>query len=178
MTSTAGEFPAGLDDAEIVRALRPRIRAMVCRYVRDPRDRDDLEQEVWLRYLRYRDTIHDPDRILAWLRRMVRNEAARLAARRRRELAAPDPDDGRIAPPADRGLTRAVVRGLLWDEVDRLPERDRILITLIALHPELSHADLAARIGVAPGSIGPLRARCLTMLRRRLRASGITHARL
>lgn len=179
MTSAARDVPAGPGDAEIVGQLRRHIRAVTRRYLINPNDRDDVEQEVWLRYLRSRDTIRDHNRIFGWVRITAEREAMRLMDRRGREpvpniVVAEMATDGHGV---DARMDTSLIRLLLWAEVDRLPERDRVLVMLIALHPELSRAELAARLGVAPGSVSSLRTRCLRTLRRRLAGHGITDAR-
>jgi hypothetical protein len=54
-----------------------------------------------------------------------------------------------------------------------LDERCRRLLTLLFYRPDPPpYAEVAARLGATPGSIGPTRARCLQKLRRRLAELG------
>ena len=57
----------------------------------------------------------------------------------------------------------------LRQAVDRLDPRSRQFVELAFLQDEpLSYGELAARLGIAEGSIGPTRVRCLDKLRRLL----------
>ena len=47
-----------------------------------------------------------------------------------------------------------------------LPERDRLLMHAFFYDPTApSYAEIAARLGVSPETVGPLRTRCLRRLR-------------
>ncbi len=53
--------------------------------------------------------------------------------------------------------------------LQRLDARSRAFVELMFLHdPPLPYSEIAARLGIAEGSIGPTRARCLDKLRRAL----------
>jgi len=49
--------------------------------------------------------------------------------------------------------------------LSELPERHRDLMLALAAEPPLSYAEIAARLNVPIGSIGPIRGRCLDRLR-------------
>ncbi|MGD0934944.1 MAG: hypothetical protein ABR922_10280, partial [Streptosporangiaceae bacterium] len=55
--------------------------------------------------------------------------------------------------------------------LNRLPARNRALLTLLAA--ELSYGELSAELRMPVASIGPIRARSLRLLRRELAAVGI-----
>jgi RNA polymerase sigma factor (sigma-70 family) len=63
----------------------------------------------------------------------------------------------------------------LWRAVDRLPARHRRLLVLLAYCPDLSAREVAAALGVAPGSVSALRRRCLAILRHRLTSEGFSY---
>ena len=56
----------------------------------------------------------------------------------------------------------AVLREAFMD----LPPAGQLLIALLTIDPPLPYAEIAARLGIQVGSIGPTRARCLDRLRR------------
>lgn len=60
----------------------------------------------------------------------------------------------------------------LWQEFEELGERCRQLLRVLMATPPPSYQDVSAALGIAVGSIGPLRQRCLRRLRARLEARG------
>jgi DNA-directed RNA polymerase specialized sigma24 family protein len=51
-----------------------------------------------------------------------------------------------------------------WHAVARLPAGYRHLLWLLAYRPELTYSEIAAELGIGPGSVAPLRKRCLDRL--------------
>jgi DNA-directed RNA polymerase specialized sigma24 family protein len=70
------------------------------------------------------------------------------------------------------GERRSIVRRAM----DRLPERDRALLTLLVAAPPPSYEEISARLGMPVGSIGPTRARALRRLRAELEAVDLVDA--
>jgi DNA-directed RNA polymerase specialized sigma24 family protein len=65
-------------------------------------------------------------------------------------------------------------RHLLDLAVSRLPSRCRTLVTMLFFEqPPVAYAEAAQRLGLAEGSIGFIRGRCLNKLRKQLRELGI-----
>jgi DNA-directed RNA polymerase specialized sigma24 family protein len=60
----------------------------------------------------------------------------------------------------------------LWQEFEELGERCRQLLRVLMASPPPSYLEVSAALGIAVGSIGPLRQRCLRRLRARLDARG------
>ncbi|MFC7583182.1 RNA polymerase sigma factor [Nonomuraea antimicrobica] len=54
-------------------------------------------------------------------------------------------------------------RRLLWEQVATLPEPCRTLLLLVA--NDLSNQQVASRLGLPAGSVGPTKSRCLEKLR-------------
>jgi len=53
----------------------------------------------------------------------------------------------------------------LWAAFQRLPDRCRELLRVLIADPPLSYTEISAMFGIAIGSIGPTRGRCLRQLR-------------
>jgi len=53
----------------------------------------------------------------------------------------------------------------LWRHVEKLPDRCRTLLRVIAFADRPDYAELAKSLGMPQGSIGPTRGRCLAKLR-------------
>ncbi|WP_214412545.1 RNA polymerase sigma factor [Sphaerisporangium fuscum] len=132
----------------------------------DAADAADAVQGAWLRLVESLHTIRDPERLGAWLVTTTRHEAARIARRRSgrplSDLATDIPGHG--DDPETAMLTEEHGR-LLWEAVDSLPDPCRALLRLIVTVPDAGYAQLAQRLGMPVGSIGPTRIRCLKRLR-------------
>jgi RNA polymerase sigma factor (sigma-70 family) len=58
--------------------------------------------------------------------------------------------------------------------LERLGPRDRALLRMLTAEPTPSYEEIGAALGIAIGSIGPMRARALTRLRREAMRIGLT----
>ncbi|MCP9946451.1 sigma-70 family RNA polymerase sigma factor [Streptomyces somaliensis] len=139
----------------------------------DPRD---LRQAVWLRLLERLDGPGAPADPADWLRRAVREEARRARRTAARELPydgdpAPDPRSGPGPGPAPEwAAVQAERRRALRAAVRRTPVRCQRLLSAMLSPNDLSYREIAGRLGVPQGSLGPMRSRCLGCLRRMLTA--------
>ncbi|WP_433500397.1 RNA polymerase sigma factor [Sphaerimonospora sp. CA-214678] len=136
-------------------------------------DAADAVQGAWLRLVEGLGAIRDPDRIGAWLITTTRHEAARLSRSRGGSGPAAEvadvPDPGVPDPAA--AVADADYGRQVWRRLDLLGEPCRSLLRLCALHPEARYAQIALRLELPVGSIGPTRARCLSRLRALLEES-------
>lgn len=140
----------------------------------------DVFQTAFARLVEHLARIDDPSRVRAWLVTTARRETLRLLERARCVVmvhADGTGDDDPLAGVADPSpLPEAMLAELqqhdrLRRAVERLDARARAFVELVFLHePPLAYGEIAARLGIAEGSIGPTRARCLEKLRRLLAA--------
>jgi RNA polymerase sigma factor (sigma-70 family) len=127
---------------------------------------EDAIQTAWLRLVDAADTIVDARGVVSWLVVTVKRETWRLMRLSGRETA-PElgvPDTVESTTPEDTAIATDQQR-VLWEHVDRLPERCRALLRVIAFAPAPDYAGVAASLGMPIGSIGPTRGRCLAKLR-------------
>ncbi|SDK71309.1 RNA polymerase sigma factor [Nonomuraea jiangxiensis] len=138
----------------------PRMWAVARACGLSPADAADAVQGSWLRLLQQLQSIRDPARVGGWLMTTVRHEALLLSRRERRGITSfevvEDPDPASAVLEADG-------RRLLWKTVSALQEPCRTLLQLVAF--DLGSQQMASRLGVPVGSVGPTRARCLEKLR-------------
>ncbi|GAA4874494.1 sigma-70 family RNA polymerase sigma factor [Kitasatospora terrestris] len=125
-------------------------------------DADDLEQSVWLRAMERSRTSGLPVDVRNWLRGLAVREAlsgrgggpetavARVTQRHR------GPEEELLRAERSESLRRAL---------DLVPGRCRELLEELAASPDLTYRQLADRLDLPRGSIGPLRSRCLGRLR-------------
>lgn len=139
----------------------------------------DVFQETFTRLFEHLHRLDDPSRVRAWLVTTARRETLRML-RQAALVASPaaaepqDADDGtdpleRIAgadPLPEDMLGEIQQHDLLRRAFERLGERCRSLLDALFLQdPPQAYELVSARLGLAMGSIGPTRARCLGELR-------------
>jgi RNA polymerase sigma factor (sigma-70 family) len=140
----------------------------------------DVFQFTFARLVEHLDRLEDASRLRAWLVTTAKRESLRLLEQSRRLVQPnpaaagddPDADDDPLARIEDPSpLPEALLADLqqqhvLRQAVERLDERSRRFVELVFLQEEpLPYSEVAARLGIAEGSIGPTRARCLAKLR-------------
>lgn len=136
---------------------------------------EELVQQVFVRAWKGRDGF-DPARgsLAAWLlgiaRRLVADHYAGLDKDRRVMVAAQ-----RAAPPTaeDRTTDRVVDSVIVGDQVNRLPEQQRIVLRL-AFYSDLSHSEIAETTGMPLGTVKSHIRRALIHLRKVWEVDGAT----
>ena len=134
-------------------------------------DAADVTQITFTILLQTLNAMPDEVRLSSWLATVARRHTWRLLARNRRESINPDEDLagnealGGIVDDQERWeLTEWLNHGL-----SLLDERCRQLLLALYFDAEQpSYADVANRLKMQVGSIGPTRARCLERMRRHL----------
>lgn len=137
----------------------------------------DVVQEVFLALLKNLGRLRNSERLVGWLARAARRESWRQVrrgrSRRRREESVARRDDGGGSPPPDE-LAEHEVRQTVREAYAAIGERCRRLLDALFLEStEASYGDVAGLLGLAVGSIGSLRRRCLDELRTELERLGV-----
>lgn len=153
---------------ELVRTLNPVLWRVARGQGLSAEDAADAVQTSWLELLRRLGEIRTPRAVTSWLITTTRREAWHRQQQSRRttpdggaslETAvdpSPAPGERLIADERDR---------VLWRHFERLPERCRDLLRVVAQVDRPDYAVIAAAFGMPHGSIGPTRSRCLAKLR-------------
>ncbi|MFB7665348.1 RNA polymerase sigma factor [Kitasatospora sp. NPDC056138] len=164
--------------AELRPAFAPLAAALAHRHRLDPQD---LEQDVWLRVLeRAADGTLPRDRV-SWVRALTIQLTAQLAAGRGAPQPAPEPvgqparqsvrrsGESRrqhpSVPSAEEQLLTAYRHRAVRRALAGLPGRCPELLAVLSESPELTYRQVAERLRLPRGSIGPTRSRCLGCLR-------------
>jgi RNA polymerase sigma factor (sigma-70 family) len=141
-------------------------------------DAADIFQRVCLLLLAELPHLRKAEALPLWLIRVTAHECGRwrrqehpYAAREAAETALALAADER--PAADDLLAQVREEHLLREAMGALPARCRRLVEMLFYEtPARPYKDVAAALGLAAGSIGFIRGRCLTRLRRELERRG------
>lgn len=154
--------------AEIVRRHTPAVVARVRQFRLTPDQADDVAQTVWLNLLENLDKLRDPHALPGWIATTARHECIRVTNLNRRTVPV-DPQGGRLDGVSDSDLDARMLaverEQALREGLAELPAHQREILLLLAVDPPLSYAEIAERLGVPVGSIGPTRGRGLARLR-------------
>jgi RNA polymerase sigma factor (sigma-70 family) len=133
-------------------------------------DAADVAQQTWVLLWQHGHQIREPRQLAAWLAVAARREAIRLATASNRYVLCADPETeyrpGDKNCAADTYPVEGEYGGALAQALDRLPARYRTLLVLASSDLCLSYAEIAERMRLPIGSIGPMRMRALQMLGR------------
>ena len=155
-----------LDD--LVRVMTPVLWHVVRAYRLSAEVSEDVLQTTWLALVRSRAAIQDPAAVGGWLTTTARREAWRVTRVSGRALPTEDDELARRLPDehsAESDVVRRDADAQLWAAVDRLSERCRALLRIVAFEHRPDYTKIAADLGMPIGSIGPTRGRCLAKLR-------------
>jgi RNA polymerase sigma factor (sigma-70 family) len=176
------------DDAELVagcaRGDARSWRQLVTRYRRlvygipralglQPADADEVFQHTFSELVRALPRLRDINRLAGWLATVAHRESIRVRRGDRRRLRLEESlvNEGLFANApagADAAIRRLYEREQLAGALDALGDPCRRLLLARFADPPLPYEALAAELGLAIGSLGPTRARCLGRLRARL----------
>jgi RNA polymerase sigma factor (sigma-70 family) len=132
-------------------------------------DAADAAQLTWLRLFGHMREIREPEHLAGWLAVTARREAVRIARANKRYALCAEPDTeylsrGRLAV-TDSYPVEGQYGPVLAAALAQLPPRYEALIRILMSEDSPRYSDVAKRMGIPIGSIGPMRMRALHMLR-------------
>lgn len=165
------------DDQDAWRRLVERYSSLVHsiprRYGLSRADADDVFQTVFVRLVRRLPLLRDHSRVSAWLIQTATRETWRVRNRSRR-TAPIDPAALEPAAPEAPSLADFEAQQHVREAMLELDPRCRNLVTaLFTESPRPSYDEVAERLAIPVGSLGPTRSRCLEKLGRLLEERGI-----
>ena len=166
----------------LVEGLSPLVWSVVRAHRLSDADAHEVYQTVWFKFAQHLGRIREPQKAGSWLASTARHECLKVLRSLKRLTFTDDPhlldrisedrtpeefliDSEEAAAETER------IRHL-WQEFGELGERCRQLLRVLMASPPPSYQEVSAALGIAVGSIGPLRQRCLRRLRARLDARG------
>ncbi|MFF8393370.1 RNA polymerase sigma factor [Streptomyces sp. NPDC016172] len=166
----------------LVEGLSPLVWSVVRAHRLSDADAHEVYQTAWFRFAQHLGRIREPGKAGAWLASTARHECLKVIKSSQRLTLTDDPhlldrvsEDGtpeQSLLDSEEAAAQSERVRRLWQEFEELGERCRQLLRVLMATPPPSYQDVSAALGIAVGSIGPLRQRCLRRLRARLEARG------
>jgi RNA polymerase sigma factor (sigma-70 family) len=168
--------------SEVVKREQSRLRNFIRRRVPDPRDAEDILQEVFYALVEANRLLMPIEHVTGWLFRVARNRITDLFRKKKPEsfsdTAAADQDDELLRledllPSPAAGPEALYARRVLLDELElavhELPEEQRAVFVAHELEG-LSFKDMAAETGVGVSTLLSRKRYAVLHLRKRLQS--------
>jgi RNA polymerase sigma factor (sigma-70 family) len=166
--------------SEIIAEERPRLRNFIRRRVPDPRDAEDILQDVFYKLVEANRLLMPIEHVTGWLFRVARNRITDLFRKKKPESfsdAGVEGEGGEVLqiedllPSPDAGPEALYVRNVLFDELelalDELPEEQRDVFVAHELEGR-SFKEMAAATGVGVNTLLSRKRYAVLHLRERL----------
>jgi RNA polymerase sigma factor (sigma-70 family) len=166
--------------SEVVKREQSRLRNFIRRRVPDPRDAEDILQDVFYELVEANQLLMPIEHVTGWLFRVARNRIIDLFRKKKPEsfsdmaVAHEDDDDlllEDLLPSPDAGPEALYARNLLLDElrlaVDELPEEQRAVFIAHELEGR-SFKEMSAATGVSVNTLLSRKRYAVLHLRERL----------
>jgi RNA polymerase sigma factor (sigma-70 family) len=160
----------------LVERYKNLVYSIALKYGLPQQDAADIFQAVWLDLFNELPRLRDAEALQAWLIRVTTHKCYHWKRGQQAESDLEDYDVDKQAangtPPP--GMLAEIEREqIVREAIALLPSRCREMIELLFFeHPPLRYSEVAARLNLAPGSIGFIRGRCLKRLKRILEEGG------
>lgn len=151
----------------LFRRYHDRVRSICLRYIGEEAGAEDLVQETFFNVIRALGRVGEGFNFGAWVHRIAVNICQDELRRRNRRAAHADPAGGdpeeRMLRMPDRdrqgnpedALEMSHIRQLVWQVAKKLPERQRMVLTLRELQG-LSYASIAHVMGISDAAVETL----------------------
>ncbi len=139
-----------------------------CRGFRlSPADTEDVGQTVWLHLVEQLPKIREAAALPGWIATTTRRECLRVlrAAHRTEPADTVGESPGDDQHELDEQLLAYERTAALRAAFAQLPSRCQHMLSLLMQDPPVPYGVIGVRLGMPPGSVGPIRARCLDRLR-------------
>jgi RNA polymerase sigma factor (sigma-70 family) len=166
----------------LVQRYQRLVYTIVRRIELDDHAAADVFQTVFSRLLTHLPQLNQADRLQAWIVTTAKREALLQRSRGLRTVSLTADDDEGVAsaaydvaddsPLPDEQLATLQSQNQVRNALERMDERCRTLLTLLYHDADdaVAYDEVARRLDMPLGSVGPTRARCLGKLRKLLEA--------
>lgn len=159
----------------LIQKYKNLIFSIPLKYGAGQEDAADIFQSVCMEVFTELPRLRDPGAFRSWLITVTAHQAFRWKRKtlRRGEEALSSEEETLASDPSPDLVELLEQEQLLREAVRRLSPRCQELIRLLFyVQPQMSYRDVAKTLGVATGSIGFIRGRCLTRLLKTLEQAG------
>ena len=157
--------------ADVVEREQSRLRNFIRRRVADPRDVDDILQDVFSELVEANQLLMPIEHVTGWLFRVARNRIIDLFRRKKPDAFAED--DEALLPSIEEGPDAAYARSVLLDELEHaiaeLPSEQRDVFIAHEIDGE-SFSEMSRRTGVNVNTLLSRKRYAVLQLRRRLQS--------
>jgi RNA polymerase sigma factor (sigma-70 family) len=170
-------------DAEAWSALIDKYRNLIysipIKYGFSSEDADDIFQDVCLTILSELRKLRDTRTLAAWIIRITANKCFHSQTRRKQRQPLDFDEEAShqtVEPELPGEMVNELMREqMLRESVTQLASRCRQLIEMLFFsEPQLRYDQVASNLGIAKGSVGFIRMRCLERLRKSLEQKGFS----
>ena len=177
-TRLVKECLAGSEDAwsALVDKYEALIFSIPIKYQMPPQEAADIFQSVCMELLASLPNLREPKALPAWLIQVAHHQCYRLKRQQQRVVSS-DSETGMIEPeipPVAESLIRQTQEEqILRDAISQLaPQCQKLIAALFFESPARPYAEIATELGLAVGSIGFTRQKCIARLRKSLQKMG------
>ena len=163
--------------AELIDKYKNLIYSIPIKYGFARDDANEIFQAVCLTLLSELSSLREPRALPAWL---IKTTSRRCVRFRKEERHTSDPKPTELEPPANESdIPELLIRQLEQEQIVRDALNDvgpvcrQIIELLFYREPPVSYDEAASLLGMAKGSMGATRMRCLDKLRRQLENRGL-----
>jgi RNA polymerase sigma factor (sigma-70 family) len=150
----------------LIERYAPLVWSICRRYRLGDADIEDVAQSVWLHLVDSVGRIREPAALPGWLATTTQHECGRVLRTTKVTEPLRDTDGVTDGIALEQELLEAERHAALREAFAHLSPGCQELVTLLIQDPPLSYAEIATRLGISVGSIGPMRGRCVERLRR------------
>lgn len=172
------ECLAGSEDAwsALIDRYKALIYSIPIKYRMPPQESADVFQTVCMELLARLPDLREPKALPAWLIQVTHRQCYRWK-RKQQRVVSRDSETG-VHEPEVPAMAEALVRQTQEEQILRnamsslAPQCQKLVAALFFESPARPYAKIAAELGLAVGSIGFTRQKCIERLRRRLQKMG------
>jgi RNA polymerase sigma factor (sigma-70 family) len=162
--------------AALIKKYRNLIYSIPLKYGASPEDAADIFQAVCLELFSELPRLRKKAAFRSWLITVTAHQSfqwKRKIQRRAEDELTPADEENLGMDPSPDLIEHVEQEQMLRDAIARLPARCQQMIRMLFYQePQVSYRDVAQRLGLATGSIGFIRGRCLKRLQRALQELG------
>jgi len=163
--------------AALIARYKNLVYSVPMRYRLTPEDAADVFQSVWLDLYSELRNLRSAGAIRGWLLTVAAHKCYHLRRKQvaRGDTVSPDfnPDELPSASDSAAWHDQAEKEQVFRQAIEQLPQRCQEVVRMLFYQdPPLPYSEVAKRLGLAEGSIGFIRGRCLKKLRDQLERTG------